>query len=135
MEYFIDPTCLYAETHEWVRVDGDLAYCGISDYAQSELNDVVFVEIPEVGDQFDSGDAYGVVESVKAASDVYLPVAGEIVETNSVLEENPEIVNSDPYGEGWFVRVKLDDADEVSELMDADAYRAFLEELLAGGTE
>lgn len=132
MEYSIDPTCRYAETHEWVRVDGEFAFCGISDYAQSELNDIVFVETPEIGDRFAQGDAYGVVESVKAASDVYLPVAGEIVAANAALEESPEIVNSDPYGEGWFVRVQLDDPAQVSKLMDADAYREFLEELLAG---
>ena len=132
MEYSIDPSCRYAVTHEWVRVEGEHAYSGISDYAQSELNDVVYVETPEVGDRFSAGEAYGVVESVKAASDVNLPIAGEIVEANATLEERPEVVNSDPYGEGWFVRLAIDDPAQVSGLLDSDAYRAFLEKLLAG---
>lgn len=120
---------LYHEEHEWVRVEGEEAVIGISDYAQDQLSDVVYVELPEVGDSFELGDVFAVVESVKAASDVYMPVSGEIVEINEELEDSPELVNSDPYGEAWFVRVAMANPDELDELMDADAYKAFVEEL------
>jgi len=102
---------------------------GISDYAQDQLSDVVYVELPEVGDTFEQGDVFAVVESVKAASDVYMPVSGEILEVNEVLEDSPELVNQDPYGEAWFVRIAMADLSELDGLMDAEAYKAYLEGL------
>ena len=125
----IDPGFKYHEEHEWVRVEGDEAVIGISDYAQDQLSDVVYVELPEVGDAFEQGDIFAVVESVKAASDVYMPVSGEILEVNEVLEDSPELVNQDPYGEAWFVRIAMADLSELDGLMDAEAYKAYLEGL------
>jgi len=125
----LDANCLYHEEHEWVRVEGDEAVIGISDYAQDQLSDVVYVELPEVGDSFERGEILAVVESVKAASDVYMPVGGEILEINEVLEDSPELVNQDPYGEAWFVRVSIDDAADLDDLMDAAAYQAFVDNL------
>jgi glycine cleavage system H protein len=121
-----DPGCKYSEDHEWIRVEGDEGVVGISDYAQDQLSDVVYVELPEVGETFEQGDLFATVESVKAASDVYLPVAGEILALNEELEDSPELVNQDPYGEAWFVRIAISDP---AELMSADAYKAFVEEL------
>ncbi len=118
----IDPKCLYAESHEWIRVEGDEGVVGISDHAQSELSDIVYVELPESGDSFDKGEVYGTVESVKAAADVYLPVSGEILEINEILEDSPELVNSDPYTTGWFVRISIANPAELDDLMDAAAY-------------
>ena len=126
MAFALDPGCLYAENHEWIRVAGDTATVGISDYAQQELTDVVYVELPEVGQTFGQGEPFAVVESVKAASDVYMPVAGEIVEVNSLLTEAPELVNDDPYGDGWFVRIRIADPAELEALMDPEAYRAYV---------
>jgi glycine cleavage system H protein len=119
----------YSEDHEWIRVEGDEGVVGISDYAQDQLSDVVYVELPEVGDTFEQGDLFATVESVKAASDVYLPVGGEILEINEELEDSPELVNQDPYGEGWFTRIAIADLSELGDLMDAEAYKAFIEEL------
>ncbi len=116
----------YTKNHEWVRVEGEYAYTGISDHAQEELTDVVYVELPNIGDSFDQGEPYAVVESVKAASDCYLPVSGEIVEVNEDLEDSPELVNDDPYGDGWFAKILISDEEELSELMDAGQYDAFL---------
>ncbi|MCD6520905.1 MAG: glycine cleavage system protein GcvH [Anaerolineae bacterium] len=129
----IDPDCLYTKTHEWIRVDGEYAYCGITDYAQQQLSDIVYVELPEVGDSFSQGEVFATVESVKAASDCYLPVAGEIVEINEELEESPDLVNTDPYGDGWFVRFIIEDPEELNNLMDADAYRKYTERVMAEG--
>jgi glycine cleavage system H protein len=125
----VDPSCKYDKEHEWVRVDGDEGVVGVSDYAQDQLSDVVYVELPEVGDTFDKGDVFAVVESVKAASDVYMPLTGEIVEINEDLEDSPELVNQDPYGAAWFVRMAIADLAELDELLDADAYQAFVEGL------
>ncbi len=116
----------YAKSHEWVRVEGDLATVGISDHAQHELTDVVFVELPAKGRQVKAGDACAVVESVKTASDVYSPVSGEVVETNGAVVANPALVNSSPYGEGWFFRVRLSNPDELAALLDAPAYKALV---------
>ncbi|GAB4512768.1 MAG: glycine cleavage system protein GcvH [Anaerolineae bacterium] len=127
MEYKFDPTLRYAESHEWVRVEGDEAVVGISDYAQDALSDVVFVELPEVGRQLKRGEACAVVESVKAAEDVYAPVSGEVIAVNELLADQPELVNEDPYGKAWFFRVKLSDPSEVEQLMDAEAYKAHVE--------
>jgi glycine cleavage system H protein len=117
----------YSDHDEWARVDEDEVVTGITDYAQDQLSDIVYVELPEVGDQFDKGEPYGVVESVKAASDVYMPASGEIVAVNSELEDTPEIVNEDPYGRGWFVRIRPVDLADLDELMDSEAYRAHVE--------
>jgi glycine cleavage system H protein len=125
----LDPGCKYSEDHEWIRVEGDEGIVGISDYAQDQLSDVVYVELPEVGETFEQGDLFATVESVKAASDVYLPVAGEILAINEELEDSPELVNQDPYGEAWFVRIAISDPAELEELMSAEAYKAFVEEL------
>ncbi len=124
----IDPSCRYTRSHDWIRIEGDKGITGITDYAQNELSDIVYVELPEPGDSFEQGDAYATVESVKAASDCYQPMSGEILAVNEALEDSPELVNSDPYGEGWFVRIRLYDPTEVDDLMDAEAYAAFCEE-------
>lgn len=118
----------YSDDHEWVRVDDDTAVVGISAYAVDQLGDIVFVELPEVGATFATGDTFGVVESSKAASDLFCPAGGEIVETNGALEERPELVNEDPYGDGWIVRLRLEDAGQVSRLKDAEAYRKMIAE-------
>lgn len=123
-----DPTCRYMESHEWVRLEGDEGVIGISDYAQSELNDVVYVELPEVGDTLEKGEEFGTVESVKAASEMYTPVSGEVIAVNEELEDSPELVNQDPFGVGWMIRVRLMAPGELEELLDAEAYRATVEE-------
>jgi glycine cleavage system H protein len=117
----------YAESDEWIRVEGDTATVGISDYAQDALNDLVYVEFKSVGDKLEEGDAFGEVESVKAASEMYLPVAGEIIEVNTALESDPEIINSDPYGAGWMVKIRITDASNLANLMDATAYKEYCE--------
>jgi glycine cleavage system H protein len=119
----------YTEEHEWVRVDGDLAIVGISEHAQEQLGDVVFVELPEVGRQVSQGGALAVVESVKAASDVYAPISGEVVETNSAIEDDPGLVNRGAEGEGWFCKLRIGDQGELTRLMDAGAYKAYLADL------
>ena len=119
----------FTKDHEWVSLDGDTATVGITTYAQEQLGDVVFVEMPEAGKTVSQGDEAGVVESVKAASEVYAPVSGEVVEANSELEDNPALVNQDPFAGGWFFRLRLSDAGELDELMDEAAYKAYIEEL------
>ncbi|MBL8697014.1 MAG: glycine cleavage system protein GcvH [Alphaproteobacteria bacterium] len=116
----------FTKEHEWVRIDGDVATCGISDYAQSQLGDVVFVELPAVGKKVAQGGEAAVVESVKAASEVYAPVSGEVVEVNAALPDNPGLVNSGPMGDGWFMKIRLSDKSELAKLMDEAAYKAFL---------
>jgi len=119
----------YSSDHEWVRLQDDgTAVVGITDHAQGALGDLVFVEAPEVGSVVASGDAFGVVESVKAASDLLSPVGGEVLEVNSALDDTPEMVNTDPYGDGWLVRMQPSDASEMDSLMDAAAYEQFLED-------
>lgn len=117
----------YAESDEWVRVEGDVATLGITDYAQDQLNDIVYVEFKETGETLESGGAFGEVESVKAASEVYTPVPGEVIEVNTALEDDPEIINSDPFGEGWMVKIKMSDPAALDKLMDAAAYKAYCE--------
>ncbi|WP_286240411.1 glycine cleavage system protein GcvH [Neptuniibacter halophilus] len=118
----------YVASHEWIRVEGDgTVTIGVTDHAQDLLGDVVFVELPEVGSEVATGDESGVVESVKAASDVYAPLSGEVVAINEELEDSPELVNSDPYGDGWFFKLKLSDSDELNELLDAEAYNDLCE--------
>jgi glycine cleavage system H protein len=117
----------YARSHEWIRIDGEEATIGITDYAQDALGDVVYVDLPEVGASFDAGDTFGAVESVKAASDLYMPVAGEVAEVNSALIDTPEILNGDPYGAGWMVKIKV--AQGVGALMSAEAYEKYVDEI------
>ncbi len=116
----------YAKTHEWVRVSGDVATVGITDHAQHELTDVVFVELPEVGRKVKAGDSCAVVESVKTANDIYSPMSGEVTEVNGALAANPALVNSEPYGGGWFYKMKLSDAGELKELLTPEQYGAQL---------
>jgi len=124
----LDPEARYAKTHEWARKDGDKIVCGISDHAQESLSDIVYVELPEVGDTFERGDTFGVVESVKAASDLYMPMGGEISAVNETLGSSPELVNQDPYGKGWLIRFSPSDPTEFDGLMDGAAYEAFVAE-------
>jgi glycine cleavage system H protein len=120
----IQPDLRYTRTDEWVRVEGDEAVIGISDYAQDALSDIVYVELPGVGETFAAGAAFGVVESVKAASDVLMPVGGEVLEANDAPVDSPELLNKDPYG-AWLVRVRLSDPGQLDALMDANAYEAY----------
>ena len=115
----------FTEEHEWISIDGDTATVGITDFAQGQLGDIVFVEVPEAGKQVSKGGDAAVVESVKAASDVYAPVSGEVIEGNQALADDPSLVNSDPEGEGWFFKLRLSDPAQLEGLMDADAYKAF----------
>ena len=116
----------YTKSHEWVRTEGDTATLGITDYAQDELGDIVFVELPEEGTTFDAGDSFGTVESVKAVSDLYTPVGGEVVEVNQALSDNPEKINEDPYGDGWIVKLSV--SDEGTDLLSASDNEQLLEE-------
>jgi glycine cleavage system H protein len=115
----------YTKSHEWVRTEGDTATIGITDHAQDELGDIVFVELPETGATFDAGDSFGTVESVKAVSDLYTPVGGEVVEVNEALSDSPEKINEDPYGEGWIVKIQVSGE---ADLLSASDYEQFLEE-------
>jgi glycine cleavage system H protein len=117
----------YAKSHEWIRIDGEEATIGISDYAQDSLGDVVYIELPEVGASLEAGDTFGAVESVKAASDLYMPVAGEVTEVNSALVDKPETINSDPYGEAWMIKIRV--APGVGALMSAEAYEKYVDEI------
>lgn len=119
----------FTREHEWVEIEGDVGTVGISDYAQSQLGDITFVELPAVGAQFAQGDAAAVVDSVKAASDIFVPVSGSVTETNEALEDEPELVNTDADVEGWLFRIKLADPSELSDLMDEKAYKAYIAEL------
>lgn len=119
--------CKYASTHEWVRIDGDTAVVGISDYAQDALGDVVFVELPVVGNELKAGDSFGVVESVKAASDVYMPVGGSVVEINGALADSPDLLNRNAFGEGWMIKLMPYNAGDLDKLMDAATYRGKIE--------
>ena len=119
---------LYTKEDEWIKVEGDEAAVGVTDHAQDALSDIVYLELPDVGDSFDLGDTFGVVESVKAAADLYMPITGEITAVNEDLIDTPELVNSDPYGAAWMVKLKISDTAELDDLMDADAYTTYLEE-------
>lgn len=128
MEYQVDEKARYAKTHEWVRVQDGEAVIGLSDYAQNKLSDVVFVELPTLGKELRAGSACMVIESVKAAEEVFAPVSGPVTARNEKLEKAPELVNKDPFGEGWLVKVKLGDPKELDSLMDAAAYRKLMAE-------
>ena len=134
MAYKLDPNAKYTKSHEWVRIEGSSAVVGISDYAQHLLSDVVYVELPEVGDELTQGESMGTVESVKAAEDAYAPVSGEVVEVNADLESSPEWVNEDPYGKAWMAKVSLSKPDELDNLMSAAAYEKFVQEEEEKGT-
>lgn len=116
----------YTKEHEWIRVEGEEAVVGITDYAQSQLGDIVFVECETVGDALEAGETFGTIEAVKTVSDLYLPVAGEVLEFNEELEGEPELVNKDPYGKGWIVKIKISDETELDGLLNADAYKAII---------
>ena len=116
----------YTEDHEWARPDGDAYVIGIDDYAQDQLGDIVFVELPEVGSSFAKGEEFGTVESVKAVSELFFPIAGEVVEVNAALADNPELVNSDPYGQGWMLKIKAGETGAFEQLLDREAYLAKL---------
>ncbi len=116
----------YTQDHEWIVADGNIGTIGVTDFAQESLGDVTFVELPEVGTEFKKGDAFGVVESVKAASDLYLPVAGKVIEVNSALDDNPELINSSPYDDGWVLKIELEDASQVDELLSPTAYKGLI---------
>ena len=116
----------YTKEHEWIRVEGEEAVVGITNYAQSQLGDIVFVECETVGDALEAGETFGTVEAVKTVSDLYLPVAGEVLEFNEELEGEPELVNKDPYGRGWIVKIKISDETELDGLLNADAYKAII---------
>ena len=124
--------CRYSKQHEWIRVEGGGGTVGITDHAQKELGDVVFVELPEIGQAFAADEVLANVESVKAVSEVYAPVAGEVLAVNSNLDSSPELVNEDPYGEAWFVRIRLVDSSDLDDLLTADQYRKYVEEESAG---
>ena len=117
---------LYSRDHEWVRVEGDTCVLGITQYAQEELGEIVFVELPEVGQSFDATDEVGTIESVKAVAEVYTPVAGEVAEVNSALEDEPELVNDDPHGDGWLIKLRVEDKGVLSELMSAEQYEEYI---------
>ena len=116
----------YTEDHEWIKVDGEIATIGITDYAQQQLGDVVFVEIETEGETLDKGETFGTIEAVKTVSDLFMPLGGEIIEFNSQLEDAPELVNSDPFGNGWMIKVKIQDASEIDNLLSADTYKETL---------
>ena len=134
MSYRYDAKAKYAKSHEWARMEGKIAVVGVSDYAQHLLSDVVYVDLPEVGDTVTKGESLGTVESVKAAEDAYSPISGEVVEINSDLEDHPEWVNEDPYGKAWLIKVKPSDPRELHDLMAAAAYEAFVAEEEEKGT-
>ena len=115
---------MYTKEHEWIRVEGEEAYVGITDYAQSQLGDIVFVEVETEGDNLEAGDTFGSIEAVKTVSDLYMPVSGEVLEFNSELEDQPDLVNKDPYGKGWIIKVKIEDEAQLDGLLSADAYKA-----------
>jgi glycine cleavage system H protein len=118
----------YTKDHEWVRVKGNLATVGITDHAQGQLGDVVYVELPKVGDKFESGEPFGSVESVKAVSEIYMPLGGEVVEVNGALADSPELVNEDPYGKGWMIDLRIADSSEIDGLLSAAEYEDYLKE-------
>ncbi|WP_298314298.1 glycine cleavage system protein GcvH [uncultured Aquimarina sp.] len=116
----------YTKDHEWIKIDGDIATVGITDFAQSELGDIVYVEVETVGEELEQEEVFGTVEAVKTVSDLFLPLTGEIAEFNETLESDPELVNSDPYGDGWMVKIKISDASQIDDLLSADGYKELI---------
>ncbi|MCK9160395.1 MAG: glycine cleavage system protein GcvH [Bacteroidaceae bacterium] len=119
----------YTSEHEWIRFEGETAYIGITDYAQTQLGDIVFVDIPTVGETQEAEDTFGTIEAVKTVSDLFIPVSGEVLEQNAELEEHPELINQDPYGKGWIIKIKPQDPAEAKRLLDATAYKKLINEL------
>jgi glycine cleavage system H protein len=117
---------LYSREHEWVRVDDDVCVLGITEFAQAELGEVVFVELPEIGQVFDTGDELGTIESVKAVAEVYTPVAGEVIEVNEAVTDDPELLNEDPHGEGWLIKIRFSSASDLKDLMNAEKYEEYV---------
>jgi glycine cleavage system H protein len=117
----------YTEDHEWVRIEGNMAVVGITDYAQNELGDVVFVEIETEGEELEKGDTFGTVEAVKTVSDLFMPIAGKVAEVNAALADEPELVNKDPYGKGWMIKIEVGSMDEADDLLSADDYKKMIE--------
>ena len=117
----------YTKDHEWIRVEGEFAFVGVTDYAQNELGDIVFVEVETEGETLEKEEAFGTIEAVKTVSDMFMPIGGEVVEFNEELEETPEIINQDPYGKGWIVKIKMSNKDELEELLDAGKYKELIE--------
>jgi len=124
----IPKNLLYTEDHEWIRVEGKEAYIGITDFAQKELGDVVFVEVETLEETLDKAEAFGTIEAVKTVSDLFMPVGGTVLGLNELLEDEPEIINKDPYGKGWIIKISISDASQLDELLDAAAYKALIEE-------
>jgi glycine cleavage system H protein len=124
----IPENLLYTEDHEWLRLEGDVAYIGVTDFAQKELGDIVFVEVETVDEELEKGDAFGTIEAVKTVSDMFMPVSGTVLELNELLDGEPEIINKDPYGKGWIVKISVSNEAELDELLDATAYKANVEE-------
>ena len=118
----VPENCRYTDKHEWIRVEGDEAFVGITDYAQGELGDVVYVEVETVGEKLARGEVYGTIEAVKTVSDMFMPVSGEVLEFNALLENQAEVVNSDPYGKGWMIRIRIDNPSDLDQLLDAGQY-------------
>lgn len=116
----------YTNEHEWIRIEGDEAFVGITDYAQSELGEIVFVDVDSIGDTIGQGDVFGSIEAVKTVSDLNMPVTGEVIEFNEALNDHPELVNNDPYGEGWIIRINVKDLNELGSLLDAEGYKTIL---------
>ena len=116
----------YTSEHEWVKIDGNIATIGITDFAQSELGDIIFLEFPETNESFSEGDVFGTIEAVKTVSDLFMPIAGEVLDFNEAIEDTPEIVNEDPYGEGWMIKVKVSNLSDVQELLSADDYTSLI---------
>jgi glycine cleavage system H protein len=116
----------YTNDHEWIRIEGDLVTIGITDFAQGELGDIVFVEVETEGEELDAEEVFGTIEAVKTVSDLFMPIAGEVIEFNQSIEENPSIVNNDPYGAGWLIKVRVTDTDQVAALLDSEAYAAVI---------
>lgn len=123
----IPENLFYTEDHEWVRVEGDEAYIGVTDFAQKELGDIVFVEVETIDEELGQGDAFGTIEAVKTVSDLFMPVGGTVLELNEKVEDEPEVINKDPYGDGWIVKIKMSDSAQLSNILDAEAYKANIE--------
>ena len=117
----------YTKDHEWIRAEGEEAFIGITDFAQKELGDIVFIEVETVDETLNKEEAFGAIEAVKTVSDMFMPISGKVVEFNETLESSPEVINSDPYGEGWIIRIKISDTNEINELLDASAYKELIE--------
>lgn len=123
----IPENLLYTEDHEWIRVEGNEAYIGVTDFAQKELGDIVFVEVETVDEELDQGEAFGTIEAVKTVSDLFMPVGGTVLELNEKVEDEPEVINKDPYGDGWIVKIKISDSSQLDDMLDAKAYKANIE--------